>query len=80
MDLETYYQKSKRSSREKFSQEAIAGMTSTFAEAIKLKDEEYKASLEAAENEKAEIAKANEELKASVESIKEELAIAQERI
>jgi len=55
-------------------------MTSQFAEAIKQKDEEYKASLEAAENEKAEIAKANDELKASVESIKEELKIAQERI
>jgi hypothetical protein len=55
-------------------------MTSTFADAIKTKDEEYKASLEAAENAKAEIAAANKELTASVESIKEELASAQERI
>ena len=60
--------------------EAIASMTSTFAEAIKTKDEEYKASLEAAENAKSEIAKANDELKASVESIQEELKVAQERI
>jgi hypothetical protein len=81
MDLENLLTELKSDLQEKkFSQEAIAGMTSTFADAIKTKDEEYKASLEAAENEKAEIAKANEELKASVESIKEELASAQERI
>ena len=81
MDIENLLTELKSDLQEKkFSQEAIASMTSTFAEAIKTKDEEYKTSLEAAENEKAEIAKANEELKASVESIKEELASAQERI
>ena len=81
MDLENLLTELKSDLQEKkFSQEAIAGMTSTFAEAIKQKDEEYKASLESAENEKAEIAKANEELKASVESVKEELQAAQERI
>ena len=81
MDIENLLTELKSDLQEKkFSQEAIAGMTSTFADAIKTKDEEYKASLEAAENEKAEIAKANEELKASVESIKEELQAAQERI
>ena len=81
MDIENLLTELKSDLQEKkFSQEAIAGMTSTFADAIKTKDEEYKASLEAAENEKAEIAKANEELKNSVESIKEELATAQERI
>jgi hypothetical protein len=81
MDIENLLTELKSDLQEKkFSQEAIASMTSTFAEAIKTKDEEYKASLEAAENEKAEIAKANEELKTSVESIKEELASAQERI
>ena len=81
MDLENLLTELKSDLQEKkFSQEAIAGMTSTFADAIKTKDEEYKASLESAENEKAEIAKANEELKASVESIQEELTKAQERI
>jgi hypothetical protein len=55
-------------------------MTATFADAIKQKDDEYKASLEAAEQEKAEIASAKEELQNSVESIKEELKAAQERI
>ena len=81
MELETLLSELKESLVEKkFSQEAIAGMTSTFAEAIKQKDEEYKASLNAAEKERAEIAKANEELKNSVESIKEELKAAQKRI
>jgi len=81
MDLETLLSEIKASLTEKkFSEEAIAGMTSTFAEAIKQKDEEYQASLEATEQEKAEIASAKEELQASVESIKEELKAAQERI
>ena len=81
MDLETLLSEIKASLTEKkFSEEAIAGMTATFADAIKQKDDEYKASLEAAEKEKAEIASAKEELQASVESIKEELKIAQERI
>lgn len=81
MDLETLLSELKDSLAEKkFSEEAVAGMTSTFAEAIKQKDDEYKASLEAAEQEKAEIASAREELQASVEAIKEELKAAQERI
>ena len=81
MDLETLLSEIKASLTEKkFSEEAIAGMTATFADAIKQKDDEYKASLEAAEQEKAEIASAREELQTSVESIKEELKAAQERI
>ena len=81
MDLETLLSEIKASLTEKkFSEEAIAGMTATFADAIKQKDDEYKASLEAAEPEKAEIASAREELQNSVESIKEELKAAQERI
>jgi hypothetical protein len=81
MDLETLLSELKDSLAEKkFSEEAVAGMTSTFADAIKSKDDEYKASLEAAEQEKAEIASAREELQTSVESIKEELKAAQERI
>ena len=55
-------------------------MTSTFAEAIKEKDAEYKSSLEAAEKEKAEIAAAKEELLASVDSVKEELKAANDRL
>ena len=81
MDLETLLSELKDSLAEKkFSEEAVAGMTSTFAEAIKQKDSEYQASLEAAEKEKTEIASAREKLEKSVESIKEELKVAQERI
>ena len=81
MDLETLLSELKDSLAEKkFSEEAVAGMTSTFAEAIKQKDDEYQASLEAAEKEKTEVAAAREELEKSVESIKEELKVAQERI
>lgn len=81
MELETLLSEIKASLTEKkFSEEAIAGMTATFADAIKQKDEEYQASLEATEQEKVKIASANEELQASVESIKEELKSAQERI
>jgi hypothetical protein len=81
MELETLLSEIKASLTEKkFSEEAIAGMTATFADAIKQKDEEYQASLEAAEKEKVKIASANEELQASVESIKEELKSAQEHI
>ena len=81
MDLETLLSEIKASLTEKkFSEEAIAGMPAPFADAIKQKDDEYKASLEAAEQEKAEIASAKEELQNSVESVKEELKAAQERI
>lgn len=64
----------------KLSQEAIAGMTSTFADKIKEKDKEYQESLEAAKKEKEEIKKTNEELKSSVDKVKEDLAKAQEKI
>jgi hypothetical protein len=64
----------------KLSQEAIAGMTSTFADKIKEKDKEYQESLEAAEKEKESIKKANEELKSSVDEVKKELAKAQEKL
>lgn len=81
MELETLLSELKDSLAEKkFSEEAVAGMTSTFAEAIRTKDDEYKASIEAAEKEKNEIASAKEELQSTVESIKEELKVAQERI
>lgn len=81
MDLESLLSELKDSLTEKkISEEAVASMTSTFAEAIKQKDEEYQASLEATEKEKAAIASANDELQASVEAIKEELAATQERV
>ena len=81
MDLEKLLSELKDSLVEKkFSEEAVASMTSTFADAIKQKDEEYKASLEAKETHEAEIVKANEDLKASVDGLKSDLETAQEKI
>lgn len=57
----------------KFSEEAVASMTSTFADAIKQKDVEYRDSLTRAEDEKAAIAKQHEELKASVDKLEKQL-------
>jgi hypothetical protein len=81
MDLETLLSELKQAlSEKKISQEAVAGMTSTFAEAIKQKDEEFKANIRLAEEEKTKMAKANEELKNSVEVIRDELKAAQDKI
>jgi hypothetical protein len=64
----------------KFSEEAVASMTSTFAEAIKQKDEQYRNDIELAKSEKESISKAHSELKESVDLIKNQLAEAQEKI
>jgi hypothetical protein len=64
----------------KFSEEAVANMTSTFAEAIKQKDIEYRASLTKAEEEAAAAIKEREELKASVEKLQADIGQASQRI
>jgi hypothetical protein len=64
----------------KFSEEAVASMTSTFAEAIKQKDEQYRNDIESAKSEKEAIAAERAELKESVDSMKSQLAEAQEKI
>jgi hypothetical protein len=64
----------------KFSEEAVASMTSTFAEAIKQKDEQYRNDIELAKSEKEAIAKERVELKESIDSMKSQLAEAQEKI
>ena len=64
----------------KFSEEAVASMTNTFAEAIKQKDEEYRNDIELARSEKEAIAKEHVELKESVDSMRSQLAEAQEKI
>jgi hypothetical protein len=64
----------------KFSEEAVASMTSTFAEAIKQKDEQYRNDIESAKSEKEAIANERAELKESVDSMKTQLAEAQEKI
>ena len=64
----------------KFSKEAAASMTETFSQAIKQRDEQYRADLEVAKSEKAAIAKEYEDLKASVAELEEKLGAANERI
>lgn len=77
MDLETFLSELKASLTEKkFSEEAIAGMTSTFADAIRQKDDEYRVAK--AEKEASET-KAKE-LLASVETLQKELSDAKVQI
>jgi hypothetical protein len=64
----------------KFSQEAVASMTSTFADAIKEKDEEFRAELAKAQEEKEAVAAEHEELKTSVEDLKTKFEEAQNKI
>jgi len=64
----------------KFSEEAVASMTSTFAEAIKQKDEQYRNEIASAKSEKEAIAKEHVELKESVDLMKSQLTEAQEKI
>jgi hypothetical protein len=64
----------------KFSEEAVANMTQTFAEAIKKKDAEYRDSMTKAEKEKEDMAKEKEEMKDSVKKVEAELKAAVEKI
>jgi len=64
----------------KFSEEAVANMTETFAEAIKKKDAEYRESITKAEKEKEEMAKEKEDMKKSVKKVEDELKAAVEKI
>jgi hypothetical protein len=64
----------------KFSEEAVASMTTTFADAIKKKDEEYRASLAKAEEERIAALVAKEELVASVKQIQDQLNAASAQI
>lgn len=64
----------------KFSEEAVASMTSTFAEAIRQKDEQYRSDIESARSEKEAIAKEHVELKESVDSMRSQLSEAQDKI
>ncbi|MGA0317672.1 MAG: hypothetical protein ACO3LB_08305 [Flavobacteriaceae bacterium] len=64
----------------KFSQEAIASMTSTFADAIKEKDEEFRAELTKSQEEKEALANEHAELKTSVEDLKSKFEEAQTKI
>jgi len=64
----------------KFSKEAVASMTDTFADAIRQRDEQYRKDLEAERLEKEGKIKEYEDLKASVAELEEKLGAASERI
>lgn len=64
----------------KFSEEVVASMTDTFANAIRQKDTEYRESLTAAETEKVNAVKEREELKASVSDLQTQLQSAVQKI
>lgn len=64
----------------KFSEEAVANMTSTFADAIKQKDEEYKQSLLKEKQEKDALASERETMKANVEKLQKDLEASNDKI
>ena len=64
----------------KFSKEAVASMTDTFAEAIRERDEQYRKDIEAEKLVKEGKIKEYEDLKASVAELEEKLGAANERI
>jgi len=64
----------------KFSKEAVASMTDTFAEAIRERDEQYRKDIEAEKLAKEGKIKEYEDLKASVAELEEKLGAANERI
>jgi hypothetical protein len=67
-------------SEKKFSKEAVASMTDTFAEAIRERDEQYRKDIETQKAAKEGVTKEYEELKSSVSELEEKLNAANERI
>ena len=67
-------------SEKKFSKEAVASMTDTFADAIRERDEQYRKDIEAQKEAKEGVTKEYEELKSSVSELEEKLNSANERI
>ena len=67
-------------SEKKFSKEAVASMTDTFADAIRQRDEQYRKDIEAERLAKEGKTKEYEDLKSSVAELEEKLGAANERI
>ena len=67
-------------SEKKFSNEAIASMTSTFADAIREKDEQFRQELQKEKEEKEAVANQHAELKDSVEDLKTKFEEAKNKI
>lgn len=81
MDLEKLIAELKSALLEKkFGEEAVASLTSHFAEAIKQKDSEYRDSLAAEKTAKDEAKKLYDETVASVEAMKTELAATKDEL
>lgn len=81
MDLEKLISELKSALLEKkFGEEAVASMTSQFAEAIKQKDAEYRESLNAEKTAKEQAEKLYKETVASVEQVRSELSKTQEEL
>ena len=64
----------------KFSKEAVANMTDTFAEAIRQRDEQYRQDIEAEKNQKEAVSAEYDALKATVSDLEEKLGQANDRI
>jgi phage shock protein A len=64
----------------KFSKEAVANMTDTFAEAIRQRDEQYRQDIEAEKNQKEAVSAEYDALKATVGDLEEKLGQANDRI
>ena len=67
-------------SEKKFSKEAVASMTDTFADAIRERDEKYREDIEVQKAAKEGVTKEYEELKSSVSELEEKLNAANDRI
>ena len=68
---------SEKLSNQQFSDEAVANVARVFHDAIRQKDEEYKADREEKEKEYSEAQEANEKLSSDIESLKEQLEATQ---
>lgn len=81
MDIEKLVSELKEALVEKkFSEEAVATMTSTFNDAIREGNEKYQKEIEAEKSAKEALAKEQEELKASVKELQDKLSEANDKI
>jgi len=71
---------SEKMSKDTFSEESVASISSIVNQAIREKNEEYKKDLSSAQEEKAKVEAQHQELTASVEEMKQKLEAAEEKI
>lgn len=81
MDLDKFMSEIKEALLEKkVSEESIASMTSTFTEAIRAKDAEYRQDLEKAQKAEKEAKEAQEKLEASIKELQGQISDANEKL